>query len=204
MKLIAYLVRIYIDEHRKMCPLEITCPNDCGRILQQQSLTTHVKMECPRLKIDCQYCHIEGEHEGEHKEQYPKFSITCPNKCEVDRVPRDVVEEHMKMCPLELIQCEYHVVGCEERMACKDQKKHNKEKMEEHLSCTTRQLSNTQYSAQNLSINYQSLTCTQLDTVQTIDKLIQRLQQTDRDTASQLEKCKDEFTMRIKQEQKSL
>ena len=45
----------------------------------------------------------------------------------------------MKMCPLELIQCEYHVVGCEERMACKDQKKHNKEKMEEHLSFATRQ-----------------------------------------------------------------
>ena len=29
-------------------------------------------------------------------------------------VPRDDVEEHMTMCPLELIQCEYHVVGCEE------------------------------------------------------------------------------------------
>ena len=53
-----------IDEHRKMFPLEeVTCPNDCGRILQQQSLTTHVKMECPRLKIDCQYCHIEGERQ---------------------------------------------------------------------------------------------------------------------------------------------
>ena len=37
----------------------------------------------------------------------------------------------------------------------------------------------------------------------TIDKLIQRLQQTERDTTSQLEKYKDEFTMRIEQEKKS-
>ncbi|XP_065888405.1 TNF receptor-associated factor 4-like [Dysidea avara] len=155
-----------IDEHRKMCPLEeVTCPNDCGMTLQQQYLTTHVKMECPRLKVDCQYCHITGEHqfiEGEHKEQCPKFPIACPNKCEVGSVPRDDIEEHIKMCPLELIQCEYHVVGCEERMARKDQKKHNKEKMEEHLSFTTRQLTNTQRdlntTKQQLATTCQNLT----------------------------------------------
>ena len=213
-----------IDKHRKMCPLEeITCPNDCGMTLQQQYLTTHVKMECPRLKVDCQYCHITGEHqfiEGEHKEQCPKFPIACPNKCEVVSVPRDDVEEHMKMCPLELIQCEYHVVGCEERMARKDQKKHNKEKMEEHLSFTTHQLTNTQHNVANSQIEAvdskdkltTKITQTGKDlattkqhlssAVKTIDQLIQRLQQTERDTASQLEKYKDEFTMRIEQQQK--
>jgi len=115
---------------------EVTCSNDCGKCLQRQYLSNHVENECVRRKIDCQYCHIAGEHqfiEGEHKGQCPKFPIACPNKCEVGSVLRDDVEEHMKMCPLELIHCEYRVVGCEERMARKDQKKHNKEKMEEHL-----------------------------------------------------------------------
>ena len=78
-----------IDQHRKMCLLEeVTCPNGCGMTLQQQYLTTHVKMECPCLKVDCQYCHITGEHqfiEGEHKEQCPKFPIACPNKCVVSQ-----------------------------------------------------------------------------------------------------------------------
>ena len=131
------MLREEINEHRKMCPLEeVTCPNGCETTLKRQQLPNHVENECPCRKVDCQYCHITGEHqfiEGEHKEQCPKFPIACPNKCEVGSVPRDDVEEHMKMCPLELIQCEYHVVGCEERMARKDQKKHNKEKMEEHL-----------------------------------------------------------------------
>jgi len=39
--------------------------------------------------------------------------------------------------------------------------------------------------------------------VKTVDKLIQRLQQTERDTKSQLEKYKDEFNMKIEQEKKS-
>jgi len=57
----------------------------------------------------------------------PNDVIACPNRCESGSVLRDGVEEHLKMYPLEQIKCEYHVVGCEETMACKDQKKHNKE-----------------------------------------------------------------------------
>ena len=148
------------------CQFEVvTCSNDCGKCLQRQYLTDHVEDECVRRKVDCQYCHITGEHqfiESEHKEQCPRFPIACPNKCEVGSVPRDDVEEHMKMCPLKPIQCEYHVVGCEERMARKDQKKHNKEKMEEHLSFTTHQLTNTQRdlntTKQQLATTCQNLT----------------------------------------------
>ncbi|XP_065887553.1 TNF receptor-associated factor 3-like isoform X2 [Dysidea avara] len=202
---------------------DVTCSNDCGKCLQQQYLTGHVEDECVRCKVDCQYCHITGEHqfiEGEHKKQCPKFPIACPNKCEVGSVPRDDVEEHMKMCPLELIQCEYHMVGCEEKMAHKDQKKHNKEKMEEHLSFTTRQLTNTQHNLANSQVeavdSKDKLTTKIIQTgkdlattkqhlssaLKTIDQLMQRLQQTERDTASQMEKYKDEFTMRIEQQQK--
>ena len=228
--------REYIGEHRKVCPLEeVTCPNDCGTTLQRQYLTTHIKVECPHLEIDCQYCHITGEQqfiEGEHKEQCPKFPITCPNKCEAGSVPRDDVVEHLKKCPLELIQCEYHVVGCEERMARKDHKKHNKEKMEEHLSLTAHQLANTQHdlasnqlevvnsrgeltakitrTGKDLASTKQQLTSTQIDTVKTIDRLIQRLQQTEKDlkakeelTTSQLEKCRVDFTVKVEEVKKA-
>ena len=194
---------------------EVTCSNDCGKCLQRQYLAGHVQDECLRHKVDCQYCHITGEHqfiEGEHKEQCPKFPIACPNKCEVGSVPRDEIEEHMKMCPLELIQCEYHVVGCEERMARKDQKKHNKEKMEDHLSFITHKLTNTQhYTISCLKEQTTKITQTgnDLDTtkellssaLKTIDQLITRQQQTEKDTASQLEKCKDELVI-IEREQK--
>ncbi|XP_065916952.1 TNF receptor-associated factor 3-like [Dysidea avara] len=224
-----------IDEHKKMCPLEeVTCPNNCGATLQRQYIHTHIKMECPRLKVECQHCHITGEQqfiEGEHKEQCPKFPIACPNRCEVGSVPRDDVEEHKEMCPLELVQCEYHVVGCEKRMARKDQKKHNKEKMEEHLSFTTHQLTKAQHNlvssqveavnsreeltakttqiGKDLATTKQQFTSTQIDTVKTIDRLIQRLQQIERDLATkqelttrQLEKYKDDLTVKVEQVEK--
>jgi len=109
-------------------------------------------------------------------------------------------------------------------MTREDQKKHNKEKVQEHLFLTMLQLANTQ----------QSLVCTQdeavnsrekltakvvqtgkdlastkkhlIDTVKTVDRLIQRLQQTERDfqvkeelSALQLEKYKDYLTVKVDQ-----
>ena len=118
---------------------EVNCSNECGKMIQRQYLTSHVKTECPRRKINCQYCHDTGEHqfiEGQHKEECPKLPLPCPNKCEVGSVPREDMEVHRKECPLEMMQCEYYSVGCEVRMACKDQDKHKKEKMEEHLMMT--------------------------------------------------------------------
>ena len=115
---------------------EVKCSNECGKMIQQQYLTSHVETECPRRKVNCRYCHDTGEHqfiEGQHKEGCPKFPLPCPNKCEVGNVPREDMEAHRKECPLEMIQCEYYSVGCEVRMARKDKEKHKKEKMEEHL-----------------------------------------------------------------------
>ncbi|XP_065887836.1 TNF receptor-associated factor 4-like [Dysidea avara] len=137
-----------INKHREVCPLEEVACSDCKITLQRKHLANHAKTECPHRKVDCQYCHITEEHqfiEGEHKEQCPKFPLPCPNKCEVGTVLREEVEEHVKVCPLEIVPCQYHAVGCEERMPRKDQNKHNKDKMEEHLSFTAHQFTNVQH-----------------------------------------------------------
>ena len=87
---------------------DVKCSNECGKMLQRQYLTCHVETECPHRKVDCQYCHITGEHqfiEGEHKEQCPKLPSPCPNKCEVGSVPREDMEAHRKECPFEMVKC---------------------------------------------------------------------------------------------------
>ena len=128
----------------KGCRLEeVKCSNECGKMIQRQYLTSHVETECPRRKINCQYCHDTGEHqfiEGQHKKKCPKLPLPCPNKCKVGSVPREDMEAHRKECPLEMIQCEYYSVGCEVRMARKDKEEHKKELMEEHLMMTKAQL----------------------------------------------------------------
>ena len=130
---------------------EISCPNDCGTLHQRQYLTNHVETECPRRKINCQYCHNTGEHrfiKGWHKQECPKFPLPCPNSCGVDYIHRDEIRKHISNCPFQLIQCKYHMIGCEVIMARKDQKEHNKEMMEEHLSLSVNKILANQHDAQ--------------------------------------------------------
>ena len=148
-----------IDKHRKVCLLEeVTCPNGCGITLQRQYIANHSNIECPQLKVKCQYCYIIGQHqfiENKHKEQCSKLPVLCPNKCKVESVLRENIEKHMKICSLEQVQCEYHMVGCQETLARRDQKEHNREKMEEHLSFAVSALNTTR---QELSLTRQNLT----------------------------------------------
>ena len=145
----------YINEHLTSstgCQFEdLKCPIECGKMIERRYLTSHVETECSRRKVNCQYCHDTGEHqfiEGQHKEECPKLPLPCPNKCEVGCVPRKDVEAHRKECPLEMIQCEYHNVGCEVNVARKDLEEHNHKMMKEHLmmtKCRLSELNDTQH-----------------------------------------------------------
>ena len=120
---------------------EVICSNGCGLSLQRQKLREHIDTECPRFNITCQHCKATGERQfitGQnlsqnlHKEQCPKYVLPCPNECE-KKVLRENIDAHKADCPLEMIQCNYYEMGCEDSMARKDQAEHDKEKMENHL-----------------------------------------------------------------------
>ena len=127
---------------------EVKCSTDkCKMTMQRQHLVEHMTNKCPHHKVNCQYCHINGEWqfiEGKHKEECNKFPLACPNKYEVGSVPRGEMEAHRKECPLEMIQCEYHNVGCDVRMARKRKRSHLDENMEKHLHMTKLKLAKTE------------------------------------------------------------
>ena len=50
---------------------------------------------------------------------------------------------HRKVCPLELVQCEYYVVGCENLVARGDLENHYNKKVAEHLSLMKSKLVST-------------------------------------------------------------
>ncbi|XP_065901914.1 TNF receptor-associated factor 4-like [Dysidea avara] len=122
---------------------DVKCFNECGKMLQRQYLTSHIVTGCPCRIVDCQYCHITGEHQfikGVHKEQCPKLPLPCPNKCRATKIAREDMEAHRKECSLEVVQCEYHNVGCEETMIRAKKRKHEWNRMEDHLLMTKFQL----------------------------------------------------------------
>ena len=88
---------------------EVECTNSCGRMIERRNLTTHAGTECPRRKVNCEYCHdITLEYqlmELLHINKCPKFPIPCPNKCNVGTVPRENMEKHKGECQLEVIEC---------------------------------------------------------------------------------------------------
>jgi len=135
-------------ENSNGCQYEdIHCSNKCGKILQRRLLSSHVSNECPGRIVKCPLCQISGGYRfivGEHKEQCPKFLISCPNNCMTSKLAREDMETHRKECPLEVVECDYHKVGCEERMMRKRKKSHEGEKIEEHLLMTTHKLSYTE------------------------------------------------------------
>ena len=140
------IARESMKEHRKVCPLEpVSCSNGCGKNIQQQHLTDHVNNQCLLRKITCQLCDITGEYQfivHQHKDECPKVPLLCPNKCNAT-ILRKNMNTHRKVCPLEVIQCEFNGVGCEIRLARRDFKTHNQEKVMEHLLFTKSELIST-------------------------------------------------------------
>jgi len=127
---------------------EIECTNECGKKLERRHLSRHVKIACQHRKIECQYCHEEIKWQfvdGAHLEECPKLPLPCPNNCKkAGLILREDMEAHRKECPLEMIQCEYHNVGCEVKMLRKRRKQHEDDKMKEHLRMTSTKLAKTE------------------------------------------------------------
>ena len=117
---------------------EFPCPYNCGKILQRRYMIAHLRndRECPYYEIVCQYCHIREKRcfiNGEHKDICPKFPLTCPNKCKVDRVLREDMKNHREQCPLEIVQCIYQNVGCTAVMVRRDLEQHYNRNLVAHL-----------------------------------------------------------------------
>ena len=66
-----------------------------------------VLIDCTHRNINCQYCDLSGVHSfitGDHKEECPKVVIPCPNHCETDNILREDINEHRKVCSLEVVE----------------------------------------------------------------------------------------------------
>ena len=114
--------------------VEVTCPSKCGLKLKKQCVQQHVAKECP---CHCQHCGATGTKEeiaAKHKTRCPQYPLPCPNGCQLGVIPSGGMVAHRKVCPLELVQCEYYVVGCESLVSRGDLENHYNKKVAEHLS----------------------------------------------------------------------
>ena len=156
-----------IVTHLKCCQFQsVKCENSgCGTTVQRQLLMNHMELHCLYRDVDCQHCHLIGNHwfiEGKHKDECLKFPLPCPNSCGIDTVAREDVDKHRETCPLEMIECEYYNVGCDAKIVRKHIKDHNRENVDEHLNLVKCELVRTK----------KDLVRAQKDATTTVQKMI--------------------------------
>ena len=152
-----------IEVHREKCPLEeVTCmlqgPNEnnevvtCGQRLLHLELPIHEKI-CPFRIFECNFCKkastyvsITGQTQTDikqpkvppergHYAECPDYPLSCKNKCRSGEIRRADMEQHLRECPLEKIQCEHWEEGCQEMVRRKDMGGHLKAFKKQHQEC---------------------------------------------------------------------
>ena len=117
--------------------VEVNCPNKCGLAIQRQLLAKHQANNCLNRPYSCQYCKLKAtykEIQDNHLPVCPKYPVTCPNQCGVSPLERDQLEDHLRECPLQLVECELKIMGCEEMVKWKDLVRHMEEETQKHLT----------------------------------------------------------------------
>ena len=123
----------------KGCPFsEVEC-TFCLQPFQRRYLKDH-QSDCPKRTFACQHC---NQHEATFEEVTqshwpvcPSFPLPCPNNCDCDLVlQRQELEQHVGQdCPLTLIQCDFHIAGCEVCLPRKDLPSHIHKNIVLHIS----------------------------------------------------------------------
>ena len=127
----------------------VECTHKCGAWFKRRHITTtHETQQCKKRPYSCDYCRdYQSTFKDVTEVHYPqcgKYPVACPNDCDVYKFERQKLESHLKeQCPLVLVDCPLHFVGCETKLPRKDMTEHTKENIMHLalLATATKQLS---------------------------------------------------------------
>ena len=123
--------------------LPVPCSH-CGGYFKRADLPGHQGV-CESRPSQCIYCSYKcplKELDIHHK-NCPKIPRPCKNNCGVHFTPEELESHLANNCPLELMSCEYHFTGCEDKFFRKDFQVHMEENWSSHLNWTTVKLKQT-------------------------------------------------------------
>ena len=129
----------HLDPDQNNCQhVDIKCPLNCQQTTSKNMVEQHLAMECIKRDYVCQYCNFNATYDVIVKTHWPVcifFPIQCPNFCGVT-CERDVMKDHMSMCCLEEVACEFSGMGCDKMFRREDQEEHIRQNSLKHLSMT--------------------------------------------------------------------
>ena len=124
--------------------LPVLCSH-CGGYFKRAELPGHQRV-CESRPSQCIFCSYKCPFKvlAIHHKICPKIPRPCKNNCGAKNLTLDEQESHLaNNCPLELISCEYHFTGCEDKFCRKDFQVHMEENLSSHLNLTTVKIKQT-------------------------------------------------------------
>ena len=117
--------------------IDIECPNKCKQAVQKCEMTKHLTNDCPKRDFYCQHCNFRATHEvvcDTHWPECKNYPVQCPNACMVGAVERGDLDDHLKQCSLQEVECEFSYAGCNERLERQHMERHMQESTQKHLA----------------------------------------------------------------------
>ena len=129
----------HLDPDQDNCQyVDTKCPLNCHMTIPKNKVEQHVAQHCVKRAYVCQHCNFKATYEevvDTHLPECKYVPLQCPNLCGVT-FERDFMEDHMKMCRLEEVGCEFSGVGCDGRFIREDQEEHTRQNSQTHLTLT--------------------------------------------------------------------
>ena len=129
----------HLDPDQDNCQyVDTKCPLNCHMTIPKNKVEQHVAQHCAKRPYVCQHCNFKATYEevvDTHLPECKYVPLQCPNLCGVT-FERDFMEDHMKMCRLEEVGCEFSGVGCDGRFRREDQEEHTRQNSQKHLTLT--------------------------------------------------------------------
>ena len=129
----------HLDPDQDNCQyMDTNCPLNCHMTIPKNEVEQHVAQHCAKRPYVCQYCSFKTTYEevvDKHLPECKYVPLQCPNLCGVT-FERNFMEDHMKMCHLEEVRCEFSGVGCDGRFRREDQEEHTRQNSQKHLTLT--------------------------------------------------------------------
>ena len=129
----------HLDPDQDNCQyVDTKCPLNCHITIPKNKVEQHVAQHCAKRPYVCQHCNFKATYEevvDKHLPECKYVPLQCPNLCGVT-FERDFMEDHMKMCRLQEVGCEFIGVGCDVQFIREDQEEHTRQNSQKHLTLT--------------------------------------------------------------------
>ena len=115
--------------------VDVECPKKCVQKVQKRNVDTHLLNECPNRDYRCPHCNFQNKFHivSDHFDVCPYYPLACPNRCGAT-FERDDLQDHMKMCRLEEVQCVFDNAGCPAKFIRENEDEHMDQNTQKHLA----------------------------------------------------------------------